>query len=107
MPLKTKKQAVSLFGINDCHSPKKSRKNTLNNKKTLKRRTKPFNYNTLEPKMLKVNSLQDFNKILGTDFDQLDDLHKYMKQNKTRCALKVFDTKQEFKFPDYIIEAIK
>jgi len=69
--------------------------------------TKPFNYNTLEPKMLKVNDLQNFNKILETDFDLLDNLHKYMKRNKTECALKVFDTKEELKFPDYIIEAIK
>jgi len=69
--------------------------------------TKPFNYNTLEPKMLKVNCLQNFNKILETDFDRLDELHKYMKQNKTECALKVFDTKEELKFPDYIIEAMK
>jgi putative ATP-dependent endonuclease of OLD family len=57
--------------------------------------------------MVKVNSLQNFNKILETDFNCLDDLHKYMKQNKTECALKVFDTKEELKFPDYIIEAIK
>lgn len=68
---------------------------------------KPFNYNTLEPKMLKVNSLQKFNKILETDFDRLDDLHKYMKRNKTECALKIFDTKEELKFPGYIMEAIK
>ncbi|MDL1976475.1 MAG: AAA family ATPase [Deltaproteobacteria bacterium] len=70
-------------------------------------KSKPFNYNTLEPKMLKVNDWQDFNTILETSFDRLDDLHKYMKQNKTECALKVFDTKEELKFPDYIIEAIK
>ena len=69
--------------------------------------TKSFNYNTLEPKMLKVNGLQNFNKILETNFARLDDLHKYMQQNKTECALKVFDTKEELKFPDYIIEAIK
>ena len=68
---------------------------------------KPFNYNTLEPKMLNVNDLPDFNKILETSFDRLDELHKYMKQNKTECALKVFDTKEYLKFPDYIIEAIK
>ena len=68
---------------------------------------KPFNYNTLEHKMLKANDLQKSNKILGTDFDQCDDLHKYMKRNKTECALKIFDTKEELKFPDYIIEAIK
>jgi hypothetical protein len=47
MPSKTKKQSVSLFGINDCHNPKKTRKNTLNNKKTQKRRTKPFDYKTI------------------------------------------------------------
>ncbi|MCD4804925.1 MAG: AAA family ATPase [Desulfobacterales bacterium] len=69
--------------------------------------SKPFNYNTLEPKMLKVNDWQDFNTILETSFDRLDDLHKYMKQNKTACALKVFDTEEEMEFPDYIIEAIK
>lgn len=69
--------------------------------------TKDFNYNTLEPKMLKVNGLKNFNKILGTDFDECDDLRKYMIQNKTECALKVFDTKSELKFPDYIIESIK
>lgn len=68
---------------------------------------KHFNYNTLEPKMLKVNDLQNFNKILKTGFDQLDDLHKYMNRNKTECALKVFDAEEELKFPDYIIEAIK
>jgi putative ATP-dependent endonuclease of OLD family len=69
--------------------------------------SKPFNYNTLEPKMLKVNDWQDFNTILETSFDRLDDLHKYMRQNKTACALKVFDTEEEMEFPDYIIEAIK
>ena len=69
--------------------------------------TKPFNYNTLEPKMVAVNGLQNFNKILETSFDRLDDLHKYMKQNKTACALKVFDTEEDMEFPDYIIEAIK
>ena len=76
-------------------------------KLTLGAKTKPFNYNTLEPKMLKVNNLQNFNKIFETKYNQLDDLHKYMKQNKTECALKVFDTEEELKFPDYIIEAIK
>jgi len=69
--------------------------------------TKTFNYNTLEPKILKSNGLQKFNKILETNFAHLDNLHKYMKLNKTECALKIFDTKEELKFPDYIIEAIK
>jgi len=66
-----------------------------------------FNYNTLEPKILKANNLEKLNTILGTSCSTEDELHKYMKQNKTECALKVFDTKEELKFPDYIMEAIK
>ena len=66
-----------------------------------------FNYNTLEPKILKANNLEKLNAILGTSCGTEDELHKYMKQNKTECALKVFDTKEELKFPDYIMEAIK
>jgi putative ATP-dependent endonuclease of OLD family len=69
--------------------------------------TKPFNYNTLEPEMLKANNLEKLNAILGTSHSTEDKLHKYMKENKTECALKVFDTKEELKFPDYIMEAIK
>lgn len=69
--------------------------------------TKPFNYNTLEPKFLKANDLKKLNTILGTSFDQTDDLHRYMKVNKTECALKIFDTKEDLIFPDYIMEAIK
>ena len=65
-----------------------------------------FNYNTLEPKILKANNLEKLNAILGTSCSTEDELHKYMKQNKTECALKVFDTKEELKFPDYIIKAI-
>jgi len=68
---------------------------------------KPFNYNTLEPEMLKANNLEKLNAILGTSHSTEDKLHKYMKENKTECALKVFDTKEELKFPDYIMEAIK
>jgi putative ATP-dependent endonuclease of OLD family len=69
--------------------------------------TKPFNYNTLEPKILKINDLKKLNLILGTNYDRVDDLHKYMKENKTECALRVFDTGEDLKFPDYIMKAIK
>jgi len=65
-----------------------------------------FNYNTLEPKILKANNLEKLNAILGTSCGTEDELHKYMKHNKTECALKVFDTKEELKFPNYIIKAI-
>ena len=48
MVSKTKKQAVSLFGINDCNPPKKNSKRgyTFNKKaaKTFKKRPKPYDY---------------------------------------------------------------
>ena len=90
MPSKTKKQSVSLFGINDCHSPKKSRKNTLNNKKTQKRRTKPFNYKTI---ILFPHNLGQTKT--GTE-KAPDTLNKYI--NKKRHVVKrVKDTNNMFK----------
>jgi putative ATP-dependent endonuclease of OLD family len=68
---------------------------------------KKFNYNTLEPKLLKANSLETFNKIFGTSYTDTDDLHKYMMANKTDCALKIFDTTETVNFPQYILDAIK
>lgn len=68
---------------------------------------KKFNYNTLEPKLLKANSLESFNKIFGTSYTNTDDLHKYMRANKTDCALKIFDTTETVNFPQYILDAIK
>ena len=65
-----------------------------------------FNYNTLEPKVLKVNGLQELNTILGTKCATEDELHKYMHNNKTDCALKIFDTDQTIAFPQYITDAI-
>lgn len=66
-----------------------------------------FNYNTLEPKFLKANSREAFNKIFGTTYKSDDDLQKYMKANKTECALKIFETQELFNFPQYILDAIK
>ncbi|NVK74743.1 MAG: AAA family ATPase [Oceanospirillaceae bacterium] len=67
---------------------------------------KPFNYNTLEPKLVKANSLVKVSKIIGKQFDDIDALHKHMKSNKTDCALKFFDTEEDFIVPDYIMQAI-
>jgi len=68
---------------------------------------KKFNYNTLEPKLVKANSLDVFNKILGTDYKNLDDLHKHMRENKTDCALKVYTSAEKIVFPRYIADAVK
>ena len=69
-------------------------------------KNKPFNYNTLEPKILKENGRANMNTILGTAYASEDDLHKYMQANKTECALKIFETAEEIKFPQYILNAI-
>jgi putative ATP-dependent endonuclease of OLD family len=66
-----------------------------------------YNYNTLEPKILKENSLEILNNIFYTSYTSEDDLRKYMKNNKTECALKIFTSEKTIKFPEYILEAVK
>lgn len=66
-----------------------------------------FNYNTLEPKLLKANNITLLNDILGTSYIDDSDMLKYMRENKTECALKIFETEKEIKFPQYILDAIK
>ncbi|NYB73383.1 AAA family ATPase [Sedimentibacter hydroxybenzoicus DSM 7310] len=68
---------------------------------------KPFNYNTLEPLLLKENSLVFFNSIFGMEYPDENDLHKYMKNHKTECALKIFSSKESIKYPEYIKKAIR
>lgn len=67
----------------------------------------PFNYNTLEPKLLKANGLEKINTILETNYQNDNDLHRYMKEHKTDCALKIFDTNESITFPQYILDAIQ
>jgi putative ATP-dependent endonuclease of the OLD family len=66
-----------------------------------------FNYNTLEPKLLKAIGFEKMNKILGTSYININELHKYMKINKTECALKIFGTSEQIAFPEYILDSIK
>lgn len=66
---------------------------------------KAFNYNTLEPKLLKANSLKLFNTLFGTDHT-LDNLHKYMLGKKTECALTIFSSPTKITYPQYILNAI-
>jgi len=66
-----------------------------------------FNYNTLEPKFLKANSLEKLNTIFGTNYQTNDEMHKYMKENKTECAFKIFETNETVSYPQYILDAIE
>ncbi len=65
-----------------------------------------YNYNTLENLMLLSNDLQKLNSIYGTLYTYDDDLRKYMKNNKTDCALDIFNWNNDITFPQYITEAI-
>ena len=65
-----------------------------------------FNYDTLEPCMLRVNNLEILNEILETNKSSDDELIYYMVNNKTECALKIFDTTKDIKFPKYIEDSI-
>ncbi|HBD7440949.1 ATP-dependent nuclease [Legionella pneumophila] len=75
---------------------------------TFKIKDKPFNYNTLEPKLVKANDndLSVFNRIFDREFSNVDDLHRYMHGDKTNCALKIFDSSEKINFPQYILDAI-
>lgn len=73
---------------------------------TLGKKNKPFNYNTLEPSLLRSNSLKILNSVFSTNYESDDELHKFMKANKTDCALKIFSSKINIKYPDYIMRAI-
>jgi putative ATP-dependent endonuclease of OLD family len=65
-----------------------------------------YNYNTLENLMLITNGFNEMNTILSTKYRAEGDLRKYMKNNKTECALSVFEYKGNINFPDYITKAI-
>ena len=65
-----------------------------------------YNFNTLEPCIYRENSLEIMNDVLDKSYTEEDDLLKYMKQNKTEVALKIFESDTNIRFPEYIIRAI-
>jgi putative ATP-dependent endonuclease of OLD family len=65
-----------------------------------------YNYNTLENLMLSENGLDSMNAVLGKKHKTEDNLRIYMKDNKTDCALQVFEYSGNLNFPAYIQEAI-
>jgi predicted ATP-dependent endonuclease of OLD family len=67
---------------------------------------KAFNYNTLEPKLLKANDRATLNTILGTSAKTDDELRVHMRANKTESALAIFSSTTAITYPDYIQKAI-
>ncbi len=68
---------------------------------------KDENCPTLEPQLLKANSLKVLNEVLGTEFNNKADLLAYMGKNKTDSALKMFNFKGNLIFPEYINNAVQ
>ena len=68
---------------------------------------KQYNCNTLEPKILKANSRDILNSIFSTDLQDDNSLRKYMKENKTECALRIFNSHHKINHPQYILDAIE
>ena len=66
-----------------------------------------FNFNTLEPRMLAANGRAVMEELLGIKYDAEEGLLKYMRANKTFCALKIFNTEKAVKFPTYLNAAIE
>lgn len=66
-----------------------------------------YNYNTLEPKLLKENGRATLDKVFDKEHQSDDDLLRYMHNNKTECALAIFASAHKVTMPAYIREAIK
>lgn len=71
--------------------------------------TAPFNYNTLEPSIIRSNGLENTKKIIfGPNSKKTEsEVHVYMRANKTDCALKIFDSEAKLVYPKYILDAIE
>ena len=67
---------------------------------------KAFNYNTLEPKILKENGLNLLNDVFGTKYQTDDEMHRYMHNNKTDCAIAIFESPTKINYPEYIMKAV-
>ena len=67
-----------------------------------------FNFNTLEPVLLRYNSINILNFVFGTCYTEEANLLKFMHKNKVDCALKIFNyIGNDVKFPVYLENAIK
>jgi putative ATP-dependent endonuclease of OLD family len=61
---------------------------------------------TLEPQLVKCNTLEDLNRALGTTHADTQALTDWMIANKTECALRIFETEEVVVFPEYIRKAL-
>jgi putative ATP-dependent endonuclease of the OLD family len=69
------------------------------------------NLNTLEPQLVdankgNLNELKEALQLKGDEYPDEKSISDFMEKNKTDCALKLFDTTIDIKFPQYIMDAI-
>lgn len=69
------------------------------------------NLNTLEPQLVdankdQLNILREILQLNEVDYPDEKSISSYMQDNKTDCALKIFDTTIDIKLPQYILDAI-
>jgi putative ATP-dependent endonuclease of OLD family len=62
--------------------------------------------NTLEPQLLAANGRQALNEIFDTSYATDEALVKYMTNNKTTCALAIFESETTITMPEYIRDAV-
>lgn len=65
-----------------------------------------INYNTLEAEMYESIGAEMLSKILGKEFKDRDSALKYMEENKTEVALKIFDSVETLSYREYIMQTI-
>ncbi|RYX98743.1 ATP-dependent endonuclease, partial [bacterium] len=62
--------------------------------------------NTLEPQLVKCNTLELLNSIFSKSFPDKATLTTHMINNKTECALKIFESSEPVIMPNYIKNAL-
>lgn len=70
--------------------------------------TKNSDLTTLEPNLVKADpsNAEILNKIFKKSYKDEDALIKYMQENKTACALVIFESPEKIKYPKYIQDAV-
>lgn len=64
------------------------------------------NLKTLEPQLFAANNLKIMNEALGRKDKDKESMLKWMDNNKTESALRLFTTNTKFKVPEYIDNAV-
>lgn len=62
---------------------------------------------TLEPQLVSCNDLPTLNKIFKTSLPDKQAIINFMIDNKTECALSIFNTTETFEFPSYVKRSFK